>query len=409
MSQDREPPTVPSFRPRGAVRREETTRRHGGIGDNWQMSWAADGRQVATMCDGSAWESPPRYHYNSLALNVEGGAENPRFEVVAGYPELVFDPREPRTWNRYYAFATFALDGRIYQFLSTPSAPFDAADTDLPRHIGAKLIYSPDDGETWCNQDGSTPVVWEDWDERSPKSMAFFEEPGEAFSLLTFLQMGRNYEANTDGYVYVYSPNGNTEGTMNQLVMFRVPKDLILEREAYEFFAGLDPQGEATWSKEIGDRGVVHTFPSGWVNVDLHPYAWHPSVVYIEPLGLYLMVNWGTGCTPEGEWFGKPSYLGLWIAEQPWGPWEQIHEETAWTPEGDAASRAYEPQIPPGWIAEDGKSFWLVWSDYKDISGELLPPLETWEDPNERNRVLTGIAERMPNYAFNVQRVDLVP
>lgn len=409
MSQNPEPTSAPTFRPRGAVRREETTRRHGGIGDNWQMSLTADGRQVATMCDGSSWQDPPREHINSLALMIDGGPEEPRFEDIAGYPELVFDVNDPQTWNRYYAFATLAVDGRIYQFLSTPSEPFEKLDTTFPRHIGAKLIYTDDDGETWRNQDGSTPVVWERWEERSRENMAFFEESGDAFSLLTFLQMGRDYEANEDGYVYVYAPNGNTEGTMNQLVMFRVPRERVAERGAYEFFTGLDAGGKPTWGKEIEERGVVHTFPSGWVNVEMHPYAWHPSVVYNEPLGLYLMANWGTGCTPEGEWFGKPSYLGFWVAEQPWGPWEQIYEETEWTPEGDLASRSYEPQISPGWIAEDGKSFWLVWSDFKDVSGESFPGLEAWEDPLDRHRALVEIAERMPNYAFNAQRVDLVP
>jgi hypothetical protein len=49
--------------------------------------------------------------------------------------------------------------------------------------------------------------------------MAFFKEPGDGFSLLTVLQMGKDYERNEDGYVYVYAPNGNTEGTMNELVM----------------------------------------------------------------------------------------------------------------------------------------------------------------------------------------------
>ena len=68
--------------------------------------------------------------------------------------------------------------------------------------------------------------------------MVFFEEPGDAFSLLTVLQMGMNYRDNTDGFVYVYAPNGNTEGSMNQLVMFRVAKDRILDRESYEFFTG---------------------------------------------------------------------------------------------------------------------------------------------------------------------------
>lgn len=98
-----------------------------------------------------------------------------------------------------------------------------------------------------------------------------------------------------------YTPNGNTEGTMNQLAMCRVPKDRILDRSAYEFFAARRSSGGAEWSGKIEDRGVVHTFPSGWVNKTIHPWAWQPSVVYYEPLGLYLMANWATGCTADGN------------------------------------------------------------------------------------------------------------
>jgi hypothetical protein len=87
------------------------------------------------------------------------------------------------------------------------------------------------------------------------------------------------------------------------------------------------------------------------------------------------------GCAPDGMWFGKPSYLGFWIAPQPWGPWTQVHEETAWTPLGDGKARCYQPQISPKWLAEDGRSFWLVWTDFQVIDGER------------------------PHYAFNAQKV----
>ncbi len=62
-------------------------------------------------------------------------------------------------------------------------------------------------------------------------------------------------------------------------------------------------------------------------------------------------------------WFKKPSYLGFWTAPQPWGPWKQIYEEKAWIPGGDKGSRAYQPQIAPKWISDDGKTFSLVWTD----------------------------------------------
>jgi hypothetical protein len=370
------------------------------------MSWAEDDSQVLALCDGSGFPGTSRGSYNSCLYRVTGSPpDQVRFADVPGYPELLSDASTPGGFSRYYCFGTLALDSGLYQYLSTPNVPFDRPD---PRFVGAKLIYSPDDGATWCNQDGSSPVLWEWWDERSRQNMVFFEEPQECFHLLTLLQMGRNYEHNSDGYVYAYAPNGNTEGTMNELVMFRVPKDQILDRRAYEYFADCRSDG-ASWTPDINSRGVVHTFPPGWVNTKVHPYSWYPSVVYNAPLGVYLMANWGMGCAADGMWFDKPSYLGLWLAENPWGPWEQIHEETAWTPEDDLNARCYQPQIAPKWIAEDGKSFWLVWTDYQtvghsDAEAELERLQEQGASPEE---LIEREAQLRPYYAFNVQRVEL--
>ena len=82
-----------------------------------------------------------------------------------------------------------------------------------------------------------------------------------------------------------------------------------------------------------------------------------------------MLVAQGTGQGVTGGWFGKPSYLGVWVSETPWGPFEQVHEENAWTPDNDPHSRAHAPQIPPKWIAPDGKSFWLVWTDVGSKGG----------------------------------------
>src|SRR5207237_9938262 len=88
---------------------------------------------------------------------------------------------------RYYGFGIVALGDAIQHVYSTPNKwhapPY--------RFIGNKLIYSPDGGATWKNQDGSSPVVFEKWDERSRKNMVFFNEPDDCFSLLTILQMGK--------------------------------------------------------------------------------------------------------------------------------------------------------------------------------------------------------------------------
>ena len=390
----------------GARLRDESIIRLGGYGDNWHMSWAADDSQVVSLCDGSGWPDTRRELYNSRLYRILGSPPQVRFEDVAGYPTLLSELRKPGGFSRYYAFGTLALDGRIYQFLSTPNVPFDQPD---PRFVGAKLIYSPDDGVSWRNQDDTSPVVWEAWDTRDKENMVFFEEDGEAFQLLTVGQMGKNYESNTDGYIYVYSPNGNTDGTMNELVMFRVGTEKIRDRSAYEFFAG-NRNGAATWTHDIDRRAAVHTFPSGWVNTKVHPYAWQPSVVYNEARGVYMMANWGMGCAPDGLWFGKPSYLGLWTAPNPWGPWAQIHEETSWTPGGDSGARAYSPQIAPKWIAPNGGSFWLVWTDFQSTVDTARADAEQQRIVSEASseaELIDGLSALRPYYAFNLQRVDL--
>jgi hypothetical protein len=210
------------------LRRLEHTARHLNItGDNWHSTWAASDVQYVALCDGSGGPDIVGYtgrEYNSRVYRLEGDPATAVFVDLPGFPDLASVPGTPEC-HRYYGFGILALDGAIYHYLSTPDRPFDQPD---PRFIGAKLIYSPDEGRTWRNQDGA-PVRWEPWEERSRENMLFFAEPGDTCSLLTCLQMGRNYEQNRDGYIYLYAPNGSRDGTMNQLVLLRAPKDRILD------------------------------------------------------------------------------------------------------------------------------------------------------------------------------------
>ncbi len=387
-----------------AVRRDDTIRRFPGSGDDFHITWAADDRQYIALCDGAGFEQPPTTFYNTRLLALEGPPETATVHDLPTYPVIT-------GVGHHYGFGTIAVDGVFTQFLSGPPVAFPDVTETGTAFDGVKGIFSPDGGVTWKNQDGTSPVRWEDYPERSADTMVFFREPGGAFALLSVLQMGRDYSANTDGYVYVYSPNGTAEGTMNQLAMFRVPKDRVLDRASYEYFVRREPDGSATWSSDIADRGVVNTFPGGWVNRLVHPWAWVPSLAYDEPLGLYLMTSWGTGLGPDGEWFGKPSYLGIWAADTPWGPWTQILEEEAWTPAGDPGARAYHPVIAPKWIAPDGKSFWLIWTDFQSFP---LPDFDDWVEP-VRTAIATGewaefaaLQQRaQPYYTLNIQRVDL--
>jgi len=359
-----DPPPGPAATIAGVRRLDDTIiRRTTFSGDNWHTTWGADGHQYVLVCD-------DRIDYNTRLWRLVGDPPDFTFEPVTTHPGppdpdiVARKTGRPRSGQaRYYGFGILAVGDTISHFLSTPDRW-----SGSPKFVGAKFISSPDGGRTWRNQDGTTPVVFEDWGKRDQTNMTFWNEPDKAFSLLSILQMGKGYAQNRDGYAYVYTPNGSTEGRMNQLVLFRAPKGRLGDRAAYEYFAGLGPDGGATWSAAMADHKPVHTFPAGWVNTGWHPYAWHPSVVYDAPLGVYLMANWGMGTDPKtGKWFAKPSYLGLYAADHPWGPWRQVHEDTAWFPPGGTAKgQCYQPQILPGWIAPDGKSFWLAWTQFPE-------------------------------------------
>jgi hypothetical protein len=397
-----------------AVLHDETIVRLGGYGDNFYSTWTDDDTTLIALCDGAGFRGVTDWtvFYNSKLFAMHGTPPDVTFADVPGYPALesnVLD-RHP-TRAQFYGFATLSVEGTIYQYLSSFLAEGEGEERQNLRFSGAKLIYSPDGGATWHNQDGSTPVRWEDKVERSRDNLVFWLEPQESFSLLSVLQMGQEYRLNTDGYVYVYAPNGLVDGEMNELVMFRVPKDRVLDRGAYEYFAGLDAAGAARWSADIDDRRPTHTFPTGWVTPLGHPYSWQPSVTYDAPLGLYLMTTWGMPENEDGMWFRGPSYLGIWTAETPWGPWTQIHEDTSWTPGGDERARCYQPQIPAMWISDDGLSFWLVWTDFQSaLPGDSMAPFkEIAETAADMAEWVERTARIMPYYNVNVQKVELVP
>jgi hypothetical protein len=147
---------------KGMRRLPETTGRLGGetkhAGDNWHMTWAADDTQLVGLCDGSGWPQIRGHElksYNSRIFKIHGEPPEPEFENLPGFPNLL--SRRLDLVNRYYGFGIIALDDHIYQYMSTPNTPFSERGA---RFAGAKLIYSPDMGTTWKNQDGAPSVAY---------------------------------------------------------------------------------------------------------------------------------------------------------------------------------------------------------------------------------------------------------
>jgi hypothetical protein len=413
------------MRVREVILHDESLVRLDAYAGMFRTTWAANGNQFVALADGIDMATPARKTFHARIYALRGDPPRATFEELPRYPETPW--RKKSDQAQFWSGSCLAVDGRVYQYLMTANHAYLKPDgcfwPDL-RWAGVKLIYSPDNGITWCNQDGSSPVTWEPWAERSKANMLFFEEDGAALMtpiFPTFLQMGRGYSANTDGYVYAYATNGDVRETGNQLILLRAPRDRVLDRAAYEFCTGVDVAGGAGWSRDIKERRAIHEFPPGWMSTNVvegqFTMGWSVNVVYNEALRVYIMAAQGIGVAENGGWYGKPSYLGFWVARSQWGPFRQVHEDTTWMPGNDPAARAINPEIPAKWIAADGRSFWLVWSDYQfhGSNGENEHPDKSF---NEISRDIVDDAElaravqewsavHMPRTKFNLQRVAL--
>ena len=101
------------------------------------------------------------------------------------------------------------------------------------------------------------------------------------FGYCAFLNFGANYGGARDGYVYMYSPDTSSAyNETDDLILTRVPKEQITDRDAYEFYAGLDGSSNPIWSADITMRQPVLTF-TGAIN--------RISATYHPVLGRYLL------------------------------------------------------------------------------------------------------------------------
>ncbi len=193
----------------------------------------------------------------------------------------------------------------------------------------SRLAWSTDRARTW---------TWSNW------------KFTESFGCPSFLQSGKNYAANHDDYVYIYSPDSDTAYVpADRLVLARVPQDRIHQREAYEFFTQLSSAGDPAWSHKLEDRGAVFSNRSACAR---------SHVTYNPGLKRYLL----TMPVPGGDtrFVGG---LAIYDAPEPWGPWTTTFYTDAWdVGPGESAS------FPSKWLSADGHTAWLAFSGDDNFS-----------------------------------------
>lgn len=274
-------------------------------GDNWPITWGDDDNLYTAYGDGKGFEPHIDVKLSMGLSRINGPAE--KFTAV--------NLRSPSIETRgggasgKKASGMLMVDGTLYL---------------LARNAGnSQLAWSSDHGSTW---------TWSNW------------KFTDSFGCPTFLNFGRNYAGARDEFVYVYSHNNDSAyKPAEDMALARVPKDRIRQREAYEFFTGVDTEGTPTWNADVARRAAVFTHS---------PRCYRSGISYNAPLKRYLWCQ----IIPGSDTRFKGGFA-IYDAPEPWGPWTTAFFTELWdVGPGETSS------IPTKWISSDGQTIHLVFS-----------------------------------------------
>ncbi|WP_145276157.1 serine hydrolase [Tautonia plasticadhaerens] len=276
--------------------------------DNWPTTWADDDALYTAYGDGRGFR-PFVPEKLSLGLaRVEGPPDAPVGDNLRS-PSLERTGDGPRGAK---ASGILMVDGVLYL---------------LARNLDdAQVARSTDRGASW---------TWADW------------RFTDGFGCPTFLNFGRDYAGARDEFIYVYSPDAETAyEPADRLVLARVPRDAVFERDAYEFFSWLDGEGSPTWSRAPADRAAAFENPGR---------VYRSTVSFNPAIGRYLLCQ--TLPDEDTDAIRFSGGFGIYEAPEPWGPWRTVFYTERWDV-GPGETQV----LPTKWMGDDGQTAHLVFS-----------------------------------------------
>ncbi|NKB65635.1 MAG: serine hydrolase [Candidatus Latescibacteria bacterium] len=278
--------------------------------DNWPMTWAGDDQLYTAYGDGFGFEPGVEKKLGmGLAVVMGGPTDYSGFNIRYDAENEGYGP------NGEKSSGLLALDNKLYMWVRNAN--------QAGQH--SRLGWSVDRGRHW---------QWCDW---------LWEEFGHP----AFVNYGREYAGARDDFVYIVSHDDPSAYKMaDHFVLLRVPKEALREKERYEFFRGLDGEGEPQWSGDIADRRPVFTHAN---------QCRRSSISYNAGLGRYLWWQQLTGRDSTDTRFAGG--FGLFDAPEPWGPWATTFFTEQWdVGPGDLAC------FPTKWMSNDGRTVQLVFA-----------------------------------------------
>ncbi|NQT55562.1 MAG: DUF4185 domain-containing protein [Desulfobacteraceae bacterium] len=291
-----------------------TSLRRAAIGsDLWPITWANDNTLFTAWGDGGGFGGTNRDGRSSLgvAQTKGSGANWQGFNIFGGKNSESKANFSGKPTGLIY------IDRVLYMGV-----------VEQNKWLRWKIGRSTDHGRTWIFNGTPFSSYWD------------FAEPDGAFSDTVFLNFGKNYQGARDGYVYAYSQDHRALSSQHDIAMFRVPKEHIMDRKYYEYFAGIDTYGKPRWTSDISKRAPVFT--------DTNGIGWGVRVDFNPVLHRYFLTTWHGY---DGSW-------GVFDAPEPWGPWTTVAYYERWI---DSIPK-FGFSFPQKWISKDGKTLWMVFS-----------------------------------------------
>lgn len=301
--------------------------------DNWPVTWADDDNQYIVWGDGGGFGGTNGIGRSSIGVaRIEGNWHDFKTtNVWGGY----------NTENAHKqigkSYGIVCIEGVLYMWVGMFQTKEDQFNE-------VKIAASKDHGASW---------EFTDW--------SFTREEG--IMMPTVCNFGKNYTGAKDEYVYSYlirfqsyeGPDDYSDKVdwlncqkPGLIDLARVPKNQMLNREEYTFFAGME-NGEPRWTKDVNKRKPV------FENID--GVGWCINVSFSEGLQRYILTTEHTE-THRGN-------IGIFDAPKPWGPWTTVCYEKNWG-EGHIPLNTFYWNFSNKWMSEDGKSFSLIFTGRKE-------------------------------------------
>jgi hypothetical protein len=318
----REPPYPASLDITGIAWHWETYQTAAIGSDLWPVTWGPDDNLYVAWGDGGGFGGSDSDGRVSMGFaRIEGGPEHFQgFNVNGGK-----NPEHPASFPKKGKTSGVIFDeGILYACVNLQDGEWP-----LVNHI---IEWSTNKGATWLKCD---------W--LFPKGAGNFQ-PGK------FLNFGRDDSAVPSyltGYIYLCGGKQLPQrGGSSGIFLARAPRERVREREAFQFFSGVDERGRPTWKSDFTLARPIFADANGEALGE---------IVYDPGLGRFLLTSFHTG----------PGQLGVFEARQPWGPWSTIAYYENWGEMG-TEGEGLSCEFPQNWMSADGLTIWAIFSVYGD-------------------------------------------